>query len=185
MRSLFLTTLHTVVVAGVVGIPCTQDQHTRMQEQFSDCRSNFTHQIHNDGKKGKGELLCTVLDGIVNICSKNWKQCHSQQEINSMKDMHTDAFLKHWGEDSSLDLCSIVKRFRLSQRIAESEEAVASCSDEDSRSSMSNFQSCSHRISSTVYSSILELEEEKGVVSELCSGLDKIALECPVHLIID
>jgi len=162
--------------------PCSEEEHRAMQTEFSECRSNFNTRFH--ARDYNDDDLCQLLDQIINFCGKKWQQCHSQQEIRKMKEMHMEAFIHHWERDSNIESCQAVKLFResLLMRNDDSSPAELSCTDAESSDSMAQFSSCSHATSTHIYTSISDSTPSLQISGMLCAGLNNISTVCPVHL---
>jgi len=168
-----------VLVLGLTAVsPCTEQEHREMQNQFSACRTNYSNQFHDSD--GGDQSLCILLDQIINVCAQKWNQCHELREIENMKGMHTEAFIEHWGSTTNIEQCQTVKNFRSAlYAVAVPNENILACDDEESSAAMNKFQTCSHSTSSTIYTSVLDLDDTNTIIESLCAGLHNISSECP------
>jgi len=166
-----------------------------MQEQFTACRTNYTNQFYARVSEENG--VCSLVDHIIHTCSATWKQCHNLHDINSMKDMHTEAIVKRFREYKGIESCPTVVAFRKTLKLKEASGGpggpgerieVETCTDEDSSRAMTSFHTCSHAISTRVYNLIVgQAASAAGAgrderLGPICLGLRNISTECPVHL---
>jgi len=172
-----ISVITLVCLVSLVTSSCTEEEHREMQNQFSACRTNYNNQFHDSG--GGDSSLCTLLDQVVNVCTLKWSQCHSDNEIINMKSMHAESFIQHWSSQTNIENCptAIQLRSRVSHVVPD--ENVVVCDDEESSAAMNNFQTCSHSTSSTIYTTVLDLDDIIKIIESLCAGLQNISSECP------
>jgi len=181
LRGPLLILLSCSVGTVVYCSDCTVKEHELMQERFSSCRSNYSNRYHS---RGSGGSVCSLLDGVLTVCSKEWTRCHNSVEIASLKEMHIEAFIRRWAQHPNLERCNAVKKFRASLRM-QVEEEVKECDEEESTQARSKFSTCTHGFSSEVYTHIIELQEPVSpgkIINILCQGLHNISSQCRTHL---
>ena len=105
MRSPRLLLGLSVILAGasLASGSCSQAEYTTMQETFSTCSSEFTQNT---------EDICQLLERVVGQCSKEWLACHSQREVDKMRDLHINHLIKSYEDNNNLENCRVVKEYR-------------------------------------------------------------------------
>jgi hypothetical protein len=99
-----------MLVGGAQGghTPCTEQEHRRMQEQFTSCRS-----AHARGHHERGGDICQLLDQVVKGCGEVWQACHAHSEIRTLESMHVEAFREQWrAREAELVSCPLYRNIR-------------------------------------------------------------------------
>jgi len=171
MRSPRLLLGLSVILAGasLASGSCSQAEYTTMQETFSTCSSEFTQNT---------EDICQLLERVVGQCSKEWLACHSQREVDKMRDLHINHLIKSYEENNNLENCLVVKEYRMSGRSEGEEEEDVLCDDDTTSAVLKKLGDCSHKISTAVYTDIQELTSVSTISAKLCTALSAIGTVC-------
>merc|ERR1719483_117641 len=126
-------------------------------------------------------VTCRLVENIVETCGEEWRQCHGQEDVRRMKDMHVESLLsKNRGAVVDIEQCNTVKQFRSRQIIYHDEPE--GCTDEKFVKSQTEFQTCTHSITSSVNDDIQSLNRLKSISSILCEAISSVSSDCVEHL---
>ncbi len=95
-----------VLVGGARGsnAPCSEQEHRRMQERFTSCRSSHARAHHE-----RGGDICQLLQQVVKGCGEVWQECHDPSEIRTLETMHVEAMV---AQGPGLEDCPLYKQYR-------------------------------------------------------------------------
>ena len=106
---LFITTSWATASCGL------EDQN-KMQEMFSNCTQKYKTEYNMAVAVKKEEVqrvTCRLVENIVETCGDEWRQCHGEEDVRRMKDMHVESLLhKNRGAVVDIEQCETVKQFR-------------------------------------------------------------------------
>jgi len=146
---------------------CNDDQQTQMTEEFQECLNKYTKEHHESSGKAETpeqyqKFTCKLLSDTVE-CGELWKRCHSDEEVRNIQDTHIQARIGQFRDNSEgIDVlkCPVVEEYLNSgrqDRVDESTEGA--CSVAEVSEVQTEFQECSHNISTKLYDDIQRLEE--------------------------
>jgi len=160
---------------------CTQDENNRMQTQFTECSGRVTTAYQKSMEEGDKEgATCNLFTNLLKDCGALWELCHSEDDIRKMKDMQLEALLGQYVDSGMVTLqdCAVVNEYWSAEGTEEEETGSNSCSDRQYIQTQTKFQTCSHEISSAVYSSFQDITDPKEIENSVCESLKKIASSC-------
>merc|ERR1719483_63280 len=127
-------------------------------------------------------VTCRLVDNIVETCGEEWRQCHDQEDVRRMKDMHVESLLsKNRGAVVDIEQCDTIKQFRSRQTVYHDDDSE-SCSDEKFVKAQTDFQTCTHSVTSSVNDDIQNLSSLKSISILLCKAISNISNNCVDHL---
>jgi len=146
---------------------CNDDQQKKMTEEFQTCLNKYTKEHHESSGKAETpeqyqKFTCKLLSDTVE-CGELWKRCHSEEEVRNIQDTHIQARIGQFRDNSEgIDVlkCPVVEEYLNSgrqDRVDESTEGA--CSVAEVSDVQTEFQECSHNISTKLYDDIQRLEE--------------------------
>merc|ERR1719228_3198148 len=93
---------------------CKQEDMSTMRELFSNCtakyKAEYTMSLEEEEVQ---EVVCRLVENIVSRCGDVWRQCHSEEEVRRMKELHVETLVsKNRGTNVDIEQCSTVQQFR-------------------------------------------------------------------------
>lgn len=146
---------------------CNDDQQKQMTEEFQECLNKYTKEHHESSGKAETseqyqKFTCKLLSDTVE-CGDLWKRCHSEEEVRNIQDTHIQARIGQFRDNrEGIDVlkCPVVEEYLNSgrqDRVDQSTEGA--CSVAEVSEVQTEFQECSHNISTKLYDDIQRLEE--------------------------
>jgi len=146
---------------------CNDDQQKQMQEEFQECLNKYTKEHHESSGIAETpeqyqKFTCKLLSDTVE-CGELWKRCHSDEEVRNIQDTHIQARIGQFRDNNEgIDVlkCPVVEEYLNSgrqDRVDQSTEGA--CSVAEVSEVQTEFQECSHNISTKLYDDIQSLEE--------------------------
>jgi len=173
-----LLSLNTVMAT------CTLEDQRRVQARFSNCTSEYSAEysrVVESSKEDVEKLTCQLVEDIVEVCGDEWRECHDEEDVRRMKDMHVESLLnKNRRARVDIELCQVVRLFR--SRHTMQQEDPELCTDEETVKSQEEFQSCTHSITGMINDAIPSLDSVKSVTILLCNAISNISSDCVEHL---
>jgi len=162
---------------------CGLEEMRRVQEMFTNCTKKYKaeyNMVVRNNKENVFSLTCELVDKIVVVCGDEWRQCHGEEEVRRMKEMQVEYLIVNNRGDDQVDIqqCDTVQQFRPHYTWYEDED----CSEEETRKSQEEFQSCTHSITYLVNDKITNLHSINNISSILCDALSNISSNCVQHL---
>merc|ERR1719369_297235 len=141
----------------------------------------------SQGEEEVQEAVCRLVEKIVETCGDVWRQCHSAEEVERMKELHVESLVRNnRGTNVDLEKCGTVVQFRsqYADYLEEDDyfEDVDKCTEEEIIKSQANFQTCTHYITTSVNDDMKNLNSLKNITDCLCKALSDIANDCVEHL---
>ena len=122
---LHLFTLNTVMAT------CTLEDQRRVQARFSNCTSEYKAEysrVVGSNKEEVEKLTCQLVEDIVEVCGDEWRECHDEEDVRRMKDMHVESLLnKNRRARVDIELCQVVRLFRYTLLITNSNKHSTHC----------------------------------------------------------
>ena len=95
---------------------CGQEDQKKVHEMFSNCTQKYKTEYNMAVAVKKEEVqrvTCRLVENIVETCGDEWRQCHGEEDVRRMKDMHVESLLhKNRGAVVDIEKCHTVKQFR-------------------------------------------------------------------------
>ena len=95
---------------------CGLEDQNIMQEMFSNCTQKYKTEYNMGVEVEKEEVhrvTCRLVENIVETCGDEWRQCHGEEDVRRMKDMHVESLLhKNRGAVVDIEQCDTVMQFR-------------------------------------------------------------------------
>jgi len=140
-----------------------------MNKEFQECLNKVTKEHHESS--GTAETpeqyqthTCKLLSDTVN-CSALWRRCHSEDEVRNIQDTHIQARIGQFRDnDEGIDIkkCKVAEDYLNSGRADKVDESTeGGCSVAQVSNVQTDFQECSHNISSKLYLDVQTLEERR------------------------
>ena len=114
----------SMFVVGVSGRrECSQQQNANMQIKFNECATKLDHAHFEardsiDTPEDLEAATCKLLSETIEDCGKVWKQCHGEEDMRKMKDMHIIHLIHQYSNKDEEDLginvnqCEVVREYR-------------------------------------------------------------------------
>jgi len=171
-------TVLLLLVLGLLGVDsqrrhCDLEETRQMQRQFSSCSRQFS--------SNPDLSSCQIVESIVETCSEQWRQCHSDSEIRRRKELHLEALVRQYRLEGNRE-CRVVAEYRQSGRTTADRDNEIVCTDTKTLHITKQLQNCSHEISTRVYENTLELTRPQEITEKLCTALTDIANICIIQL---
>ena len=113
LYSMFIVTIFFVTTSSAT---CGLEDQKKMQEMFSNCTQKYKTEYNMAVAVKKEEVqrvTCRLVENIVETCGDEWRQCHGEEDVRRMKDMHVESLLhKNRGAVVDIEQCHTVKQFR-------------------------------------------------------------------------
>lgn len=190
---MWLLLMLVTLVKGRPGQVCDNMKNKLMQENFTNCTMKYSHEYHETiGRISRTSdvqaATCNMFSQAIDKCGEIFKECHNEEEIRRMKDMHIIALIGQYGDTGSKDInvdhCDIVREYRMSGR--QDNEKVNEndmCTDSETVKVQSTFQKCYHSISISVQEDLQDVTDASVVSDNICQALTKIVDVCVESLI--
>jgi len=161
---------------------CGEREEQEIQSKVSGCLASATFQFE-DARDAAGDVVdvreaaCLLVAQVLD-CGSTWKECHSGEEVQRLKDMQLEALMV---EHREVQLCPQVVDYLASGRGKRRREGK--CNDGQLASLQRHSQACSQTATTranTALNNLKEGEEEVGkeVHAILCSALSRIRTHC-------
>eukprot|EP00091_Calanus_sinicus_P025508 TRINITY_DN9771_c0_g1_i1.p1 TRINITY_DN9771_c0_g1~~TRINITY_DN9771_c0_g1_i1.p1 ORF type:complete len:208 (-),score=36.46 TRINITY_DN9771_c0_g1_i1:255-878(-) len=130
------------------------------------------------------DWLCSELEhrlekSLEEKCGKVWQRCHTNKEVQRIRMLHVETFVRQFGGEGSLENCEISHKHRHSP---DDPKEGALCSDAKTIESQTQLHTCSHSASSQVFDAIQDLNSVKIISDKLCKALTTVGTVCFKHL---
>jgi len=167
---------------GDQGHMCGERETRSMKEEFQNCTHRFQQEYNVQATSHSGVSLaatCHLVDSLVGVCGRLWSYCHTQEEVERRKDIHTEAILSQ-NKDTGVDVeqCSVVQEYRRRHQVSHEEL----CDERLVMESRRKFQVCSHNTTTAVYSVVGTDTDSSTLILTFCRALDRMANRCFHHL---
>jgi len=140
-----------------------------MTKEFQVCLDKVT-KVHHESS-GNAETpeqyqtyTCKLLSDTVE-CGELWKRCHSPDEVRNIQDTHIQARIGQFRDNNEgIDIkkCPVAEEYLTSGRADKVDESTeGACSVAQVSDVQTEFQECSHNISSKLYADVQKLEERR------------------------
>jgi len=169
-------------VLGDTGHTCGERELRSMKEEFSNCTRRFQQEYNVQATSSPGVSVaatCHLVDSLVGVCGTLWSYCHTHQEVERRKDIHTEAILSQ-NKDTGVDVeqCSVVQEYRRRHQVSHE----VGCDERLVMESRRKFQVCSHNTTTAVYSVVGANTDTTTLTLTFCRALDRMANRCFHHL---
>jgi len=167
------------------GPECGEREEQEIQSRVSGCLASATFQFEDARDAAREvedvrEAACLLVAQAFH-CGSMWKECHSGEEVQQLKDMQLEALMVEHREEG-VQLCPQVVEYLASGRGVRRREGK--CNDGQLASLLRHSQACSQTATTranTALNNLKKKEEEdvgKEVHAILCSALSRIRTHC-------
>merc|ERR1712012_1335706 len=128
-------------------------------------------------------VTCQLLDNMVTVCGEVWRQCHSVDQVETMRTMFVEKLIMS-NRDATFNIqeCDSIRKFRARLEDDDDDDDDVGCSEEELKRSQQQFQNCTHSISSKLNDVVTNLQDSDTILTKLCQSINMINTECVEYL---
>jgi len=171
--SVFVYDKELLPVGNQTTIECNDSHQKLMNDDFHLCVTEYTQDYYayrgSENPEEFHEQTCKLLANTVDDCGKIWELCYNPSEVRSIKDMHIQARIGQFQDNSDeidVNKCLIVKEYQESGRADNMKQTIrGTCSIGEVSKVQRELQECSHNVSLKLFHQIQSLNEgNEGIV---------------------
>ena len=116
MKCSVIIVILSLITTSKALLTCGLEDQKKVQAMFSKCTQKYKTEYNMAVAVKKEEVqrvTCRLVENIVETCGDEWRQCHGEEDVRRMKDMHVESLLhKNRGAVVDIEQCHTVKQFR-------------------------------------------------------------------------